>query len=272
MHASVAQLDRASDSDSEGRRFDSCRAHHIAKALAFKLGLFLFPSLLSYNALAGTHTKKKMQRGNTMAKKKTHYAWLILLGVILVRGFAGGGLNTTSALFLSPVSEELQVGIGNLSIYFSITSIVMVLWLPFAGKLINRYDIRSMAILGAALQALSFAAFGFLRSVYGWYLLAIPYAMGATLLINLLGPILINRWFARNTGLMLGIQMAFVGLFGAVFQPLTSNLIAKNGWRFGYFTLGGITFLAVFLTALFLLRNKPGDKGLKPYGCLLYTS
>lgn len=201
-----------------------------------------------------------------MAKKKIHYAWLILLGVILVRGFAGGGLNTTSALFLSPVSEELQVGIGNLSIYFSITSIVMVLWLPFAGKLINRYDIRSMAILGAALQALSFAAFGFLQNVYGWYLLAIPYAMGATLLINLLGPILINRWFAKNTGLMLGIQMAFVGLFGAVFQPLTSNLIAQNGWRFGYFILGGITFLAVFLTALFLLRNKPGEKGLKPYG------
>ena len=25
--APVAQLDRASDSDSEGRRFDSCRAH-----------------------------------------------------------------------------------------------------------------------------------------------------------------------------------------------------------------------------------------------------
>ena len=29
--ASVAQLDRASDSDSEGRRFDSCQAHHVVK-------------------------------------------------------------------------------------------------------------------------------------------------------------------------------------------------------------------------------------------------
>ena len=29
--ASVAQLDRASDSDSEGRRFDSCQAHHVFK-------------------------------------------------------------------------------------------------------------------------------------------------------------------------------------------------------------------------------------------------
>ena len=29
-HAPVAQLDRASDSDSEGHRFDSCRAYHFA--------------------------------------------------------------------------------------------------------------------------------------------------------------------------------------------------------------------------------------------------
>ena len=29
--ASVAQLDRASDSDSGGRRFDSCQAHHVGK-------------------------------------------------------------------------------------------------------------------------------------------------------------------------------------------------------------------------------------------------
>ena len=34
VHALVAQLDRASDSDSEGRTFESCRAHH-EKSLDF---------------------------------------------------------------------------------------------------------------------------------------------------------------------------------------------------------------------------------------------
>ena len=69
-----------------------------------------------------------------MKKIKLHYAWFVLLGVILIRGFAGGGINMTSGLFLFPVSQEIGVGMGTLSIYFSITSIVMVLWLPFAGK------------------------------------------------------------------------------------------------------------------------------------------
>ena len=163
----------------------------------------------------------------------------------------------TAGLFLSPVSQELGVGIGTLSVYFSITSVVMVLWLPFAGKLINRYDVRWMAVAAVTLQALSFAAFGLMNSVLGWYLLAIPQAMGAALLINLLGPILINRWFPHNTGLILGIQMAFVGLFGAILQPLTSNLIAARGWRTAYYFVGGVTFLVVTAAAFLLLRNRP---------------
>ena len=97
-----------------------------------------------------------------MRKSRWHYAWFILAAVILIRGFAGGGINMTSGLFLSPVSKEIGVGIGSLSIYLSITSVVMVLWLPTAGRLINKYDIRLMALAGAVVQTLSFASFGFL--------------------------------------------------------------------------------------------------------------
>lgn len=201
-----------------------------------------------------------------MRNRKLHYAWIILLGVILIRGFAGGGINLTSGLFLSPVSQDIGVGIGTLSLYLSITSIVTVLWLPFAGKLVNKYDIRLIAVVGAILQALSFTALGFMNSVSGWYLLAIPFAMGSSLLVSLLGPILINRWFSKNQGLIMGIHMAFVGLFGAVLQPVTSSIISHKGWRAGYYIIGGVTFIVVILTSLVLLRNKPEDKNLTAFG------
>lgn len=201
-----------------------------------------------------------------MRNKKLHYAWIILIGVILIRGFAGGGINLTSGLFLSPVSKEIGVGIGTLSLYLSITSIVTVLWLPLAGKLVNKYDIRMIAVVGAILQALSFVTLGFMDSVYGWYVLAIPFAMGSTMLVSLLGPILINRWFSKNQGLFMGIHMAFVGLFGAVLQPVTSSIISYKGWRAGYYIIGGVTFIIVIVTSLLLLRNKPEDKDLSAFG------
>lgn len=98
------------------------------------------------------------------------------------------------------------------------------------------------------------------------YLLAIPYAMGATILVNLLGPILIHRWFTKNAGMMMGIQMAFVGLFGAVFQPLTSSIIAGQGWRSAYRLIGLIAFFAVILSTFLFLKNRPEDIKLLPYG------
>lgn len=202
-----------------------------------------------------------------MGRKQTiNKAWLVLLGVILIRGFAGGGINMTSGLFLSPVSKTLGVGIGSLSIYLSITSIVMVLWLPAAGRLINRYDIRWIAFLGAALQIVPFMAFAWMNHVSAWYVLAVPHAMGAALLVNLMGPVLINRWFAKNTGLMLGIQMAFVGLFGAVLQPVTSGIIAASGWRSAYFIIGAAALAAVVLSTLFLIKDRPEKYGIAPYG------
>lgn len=201
-----------------------------------------------------------------MRNRKLHYAWIILLGVILIRGFAGGGINLTSGLFLSPVSQDIGVGIGTLSLYLSITSIVTVLWLPLAGKFVIKYDIRIIAIIGAILQALSFVAFGFLNSVFGWYVLSIPFAMGSVFLVSLLGPILINRWFAKNQGLIMGIHMAFVGLFGAILQPVTSTIISQRGWRYGYYIIGGVTFIIVIVASLLFLRNKPEDKNLSPFG------
>ena len=184
-------------------------------------------------------------------------AWMVLIGVILIRGFAGGGINLTSGQFLAPVSKDIGVGIGSLSIYFSITSIALVVWLPTAGKLVNKYDVRILAIIAAVFQALTFAAFAFLNNVMGWYILSIPQAMGAAILVNLLGPILINRWFPKNTGFFIGIQMAFVSLFGAVIQPWTSELIATRGWRTAYFVIGVITFIVVLISSFIFLHNRP---------------
>ena len=197
---------------------------------------------------------------------KFHYAWIVLFGVIIIRGFAGGGINTVSGLFLKPVSEDLGVGIGKLSIYLSISSVVMLIWLPIAGKLLNKYNAKWLSVLGVILQAGSFIGFGFLNSVWGWYILAVPITMGATILTNLLGPVLINRWFAKNNGLMIGILMGFVGLFAAVLQPLTTYFISSNGWRYAYVSLGSISFIVVLLAALFFIKNYPKDINLKPYG------
>ena len=202
-----------------------------------------------------------------MAKsKKFHYAWVILVALALIRGISGPALNGSSGLFLTPVSESIGVGIGQLSLYLSISSIATMIWLPIAGVIINKYSIKAVVILGVSLQALSFAALGFMKSVWGWYLLSIPLAMGAVLLVNLLGPVLINRWFVARKGFVMGIMMTITSLLGAVFQPLLTSLIANTGWRNTYIFFGLAAFICIAVIALVFLKNSPKDKKVQAYG------
>ena len=119
-------------------------------------------------------------------RKLFNSAVLTLIGTILVRGFAGSGINMSASLFLSPVSESLGVGVGVLSIFFSIASLVMLLWLPFAGKLLEKYNVRTVVIIAAIFQCLSFASLGLFSNVAFWYVMTVPQTLGAVILVNLL--------------------------------------------------------------------------------------
>ena len=187
------------------------------------------------------------------------------MAVSLIRGLSGPGLNASAGLFLAPVAGEIGVGIGQLSLYLSISSIATIFWLPVAGSLMNKYSIKAVAVLGIALQAIPFFLLGFMNSVWAWYIFAIPLAMGAVILVNLLGPVMINRWFSAKQGVVMGLMMTITSLLGAVFQPLLANLVANSGWRNTYKMFGAIAFIAVIIIAVLLLKNSPKAAGLAPY-------
>ncbi|MDW0114315.1 MFS transporter [Sporosarcina saromensis] len=199
-------------------------------------------------------------------KKKIHYAWWVLVGLVVMVGAAKGGIMTTGGLFLTPVTEDLGIGMGSLTLYFSIASIVTMLFLPIAGKLIAKYNIRILLLVAVSLEAGSFAMFGFMNSVWGWYLFAIPMSMGSVIVTQLAGPVLINNWFKKHRGLALGIMVGAGGLIGAFLQPVAGNLIANEGWRNTYFFLGIGVMAVVIPVVLLTIRMAPLQKGLQPYG------
>ena len=197
-----------------------------------------------------------------MAKSKgVHYAWFVLLGVAIMMGFARGGLNNATGLFLTPVSDDLGMSLSSLSLYVSIMSIVTMIFLPFAGKLIAKADVRIILIIGVIFHAGAFALMGFMNSVWGWYLLAVPCAIGYVIVAQISGPVIINNWFKKSKGLALGIMMATVGAFGAFISPWIGNLIANEGWRTAYTTSGLVLGAGCIVVILLFIRFAPGNKG-----------
>ncbi|KAA0955877.1 MFS transporter [Sporosarcina sp. ANT_H38] len=199
-------------------------------------------------------------------KKKIHYAWWILLGLVIMVGLAKGGISTAGGLFLAPVTEDLGIGMGSLSLYFSISSVVTMLFLPIAGKMMAKYNIRTLLVVSIILQAGSFAMFGLMNSVWGWYLFSIPMAIGSIFVTQMAGPVLINNWFKKHSGLAMGIMVAAGGAFGAILQPMAGNLISSEGWRNTYIILGVAVMAIVIPVVILTIRMSPKQKGLQPYG------
>lgn len=201
---------------------------------------------------------------NSPLKKKqkiSRPALFSFIAAVLIRGVAGSGINMSSSLFLRPVSEELSVGVGTLSIFFSIASLVMILWLPAAGRILRKYSLRKTVLIAGALQALSFASLGFSRHLWLWYVITVPQTLGAVILVNLLGPIVIHRYFGKKTGVALGVQMSLVWIIAVALQPAVSFVIEKYGWRNGYFFMGLLAFLVISVSALFLLKDEGARDG-----------
>ncbi|MDW0109859.1 MFS transporter [Sporosarcina aquimarina] len=200
------------------------------------------------------------------SKKKIHYAWWTLVALCIIVGVGKGALNNSAGLFIPEATSDLGISTGNLTIYFSIASIVTMIFLPIGGKILAKYDTRVVLIAAMILQAGAFVAFGFSNSVWGWYIFSIPLAVGGVFNTVIAGPVIVNQWFKKKNGMALGLIGASQGLLGALAQPLVGRTIADAGWRTGYISLGIAAIIIVVPTILFLIRKSPQAVGIMPYG------
>ena len=62
--------------------------------------------------------------------------------------------------------------------------------------------------------------------------------------------------------------MAFTGIGGVIFNPIGTALIqgGPEGWRTAYLVFGIIVLVGTLPFTLLVVRSKPADKGLLPYG------
>ena len=95
-----------------------------------------------------------------------------------------------------------------------------------------------------------------------WGLL-IGTATGAMALV--LGAIVANRWFHAHRGLITGVFSAASATGQLVFLPVIARTAVENGWRAAALIVSGFALLMAVLVAL-LLRDRPQDQGLLPYG------
>jgi MFS family permease len=197
---------------------------------------------------------------------KIHYAWWIMVASASIYAASVGIIVSCAGLLYRAVAVDLNVGVSEISLYTSIMYLTVTIFLPFAGKVLNKIDIRYILTIAGIINALAFGLMGTYNSVVPFYFSGIALGIGSTFLIYGSIPLIMNNWFKAKVGTSLGIAMAFMGIGGAIFAQVTGVLIESIGWRSTYMVLGIIVAILILPFSIFVIRSKPEQLNMKPYG------
>ncbi len=200
--------------------------------------------------------------------KKFHYAYAIVASCIAITCLPCALVLSCAGIFFTPVSEFFGVPRASFTLYFSILNIMMMLTLPMAGNHLSKLDTRKVLSGATILAGLGLIGMSRGNSMPWFYVCGAIMGVGMAPLIYLAVPTLINAWCVKRVGFFVGLCMAFTGIGGVIFNPLGTALIQSGpeGWRTAYLVFGLITLVGTLPFTLFVVRSKPEDKGLLPYG------
>ena len=201
-------------------------------------------------------------------KTTFHYAYLIIASCVVIMCLPCALVLSCAGIFFTPVSEFFGVSRAQFTLYFSILNIFMMISLPIAGNHLSRMDARKVLSGGSILAGLGLIGMSQGNSMPWFYVMGALMGFGVAPLIYLSVPTLINNWCVKRVGFFVGLCMAFTGIGGVIFNPLGTALIQSGpeGWRTAYLVFGIIALAGTLPFTLFVIRTKPQDKGLEPYG------
>lgn len=199
-------------------------------------------------------------------RKKIHPAWWMLVGCILLQAGGTGILSNCQSVFYSSITGELGISNGAISLFSTMRTISTGATMFIMPVLLSRVNLRvllsAMSIIGCG----CFAMEGLFSDISQWYLMAIPFGITSGGLITMPATLVINNWFHKRAGLVLGIALASSGVAGAMVAPLCSSLILRLGWRPAIALIGLLALVLLLPATALILRLTPQEMGCAPYG------
>jgi sugar phosphate permease len=199
------------------------------------------------------------------APPKLHYAWIVT-GLTFLTLLVAAGIRATPGVLMVPLEQDLGWSRATISLAVSINLMLFGLMAPFSAALVDRLGLRLVMSLSLALLAVGVASTSLITQTWQLILLWGVVVGGGTGMIALaLGASVASRWFEQKRGLVMGILSASTATGQLLFLPFLAWIVERWGWRNAVLGIALAALLAVPLLAL-LMRNRPADIGLLPYG------
>ncbi len=200
-----------------------------------------------------------------LARHQIHYGWLVAATTFLTMLVTAGAMGGPAVLLVS-LQREFGWTNSDISSAFAIRLVLFGLMGPFAAALMNKFGVRRMILTSLGLIIFGLGASLFMTDLWQLILLwGIVLGFGTGMTAMVLGATVATRWFTQRRGLVIGLLTASSATGQLVFIPLFNHLAETVGWRWSIGLLCVLMVLvALIVTAV--MRNRPADVGLHPYG------
>jgi MFS family permease len=196
---------------------------------------------------------------------RLHYAWIVAaLGFLTLLTVAG--IRATPSVLMVPLEQAFGWSRETISLAISIGLALFGLMGPFAAAAMQRFGVRNTMIVALALLAAAMGGSAFVTTPLGliltWGVLA---GIGTGTMAMVLAVTIVNRWFERNRGVVLGLLTASTATGQLLFLPVLAAVATSAGWRPVVFIVAAVALALIPLVAL-LMPERPHDLGLTRYG------
>ncbi len=197
-------------------------------------------------------------------RQAVHWAWIIL-AVCFVDLFINYGIRLGYSVLLPEMIRTLGFTRRQGGDIFNSYFVVYVLFSLFTGYLTDRLGARKVISCFCIILGVGTFLMGTVQNFWQACIFYGIVGMGGAAMWT---PIitLVQRWFfIKKKGMALGILSTGFGLGFATMGKFYPVVVAHWSWRYCWYILGVAALLMVAVNAL-LLRSKPEDEGLTPWG------
>ncbi len=194
-----------------------------------------------------------------------HYAWIVA-AVTFLALLVAAGIRASPGVLVVPLETEFGWSRATISFAVGVNIFLYGLIGPFAAALMDTIGVRRTMLGALALIALGVAATPLMQQSWQLILLwGIVVGSGAGAIANVLAATIAMRWFTARRGLVLGLLASAAAAGQLVFLPPLAAIATSYGWRTMALVVAAVALLVLPVVA-FLMRDRPEDVGLAPYG------
>jgi len=198
-------------------------------------------------------------------QRKFHYGWVVV-GVTFLAIVISAGVRATPGVLMVPLESEFGWSRATISFAVAVSLVLYGLIGPFAASFMERFGVRRTMLAGLSLLAAGVTLTTLMRESWQLVLLwGFVVGSGAGVIANVLSAIIAARWFTARRGLVVGLLTGGMAAGQLVFLPSFAAITTHFGWRATMLTAAAVALVVIPIVAL-LMRERPADVGLAPYG------